>query len=310
MSLVLWIARFKHDLNPNNWVDDVYGVEIQGRMSYYLKYDTLMPLAQVRLLQLWDELNLSHDQLKQLSHALDPEVPVIGLDVDPNAMTATLPAEAKQCRSLREFQSFAGYANWAFNIFPLLKPGLCNIYAKTAGKTQPHAGIFVNSAIVSDLQWMVQHIRVSDGVHFLGSEDWSPADISEDDENHVPWHNIGLWADIPCAAPKDAIFWFEALAACSAVHYVAYNVNYPVKRLVVFSDNTNTVALFNTFHALLAYNLIIKSVVNALLAEDLQLRVGHISGKENIIADALSRGQLDEILKFSPPRDTLGGVKK
>ncbi|KAL6302383.1 hypothetical protein BKA93DRAFT_736957, partial [Sparassis latifolia] len=110
--------------------------------------------------------------------------------------------------------------------------------------------------------------------------------------------------------PKNVIFWYEALAACSAMHYIAYNVHYPVNRLAVFSDNTNTVSLFNMLRALPAYNSIARLAVNAILSENLQLHVGHIPGKENVIADALSCKWLDEVcaqvpgielLEFSPP---------
>jgi len=81
---------------------------------------------------------------------------IIGFEIDPNAMTATLPLESKEkllhhvrsfCntpkggrrRSLKEFQALTGYLNWAFNVFPMLKPGLSNVYAKLTGKTNPHA---------------------------------------------------------------------------------------------------------------------------------------------------------------------------
>jgi hypothetical protein len=37
--------------------------------------------------------------------------------------------------TLREFQQLAGWVNWSFNVFPLLKPALSNVYAKISGKT-------------------------------------------------------------------------------------------------------------------------------------------------------------------------------
>ena len=35
---------------------------------------------------------------------------------------------------LRDFQRIAGHLNWALNVYPFLHPGLCAVYAKTAGK--------------------------------------------------------------------------------------------------------------------------------------------------------------------------------
>ena len=35
---------------------------------------------------------------------------------------------------LRDFRRIAGHLNWALNVYPFLRPGLCVVYAKTAGK--------------------------------------------------------------------------------------------------------------------------------------------------------------------------------
>jgi hypothetical protein len=64
---------------------------------------------------------------------------IIGFEVDPNALSITMPESAKlellsainkfialtpsgknTCHTLHEFQHIAGWSNWAFNVFLLL----------------------------------------------------------------------------------------------------------------------------------------------------------------------------------------------
>jgi hypothetical protein len=71
--------------------------------------------------------------------------------------------------------------------------------------------------------------------------------------------------------------------------------------------------MFNTLSALPAYNEILKAAVDHLLLDvnnPIQLRVVHVSGQLNMIADALSRGELYTVVdnvpdividNFSPP---------
>lgn len=75
-------------------------------------------------------------------------------------------------RTLREFQKLAGWINWSFNVLPLLKPALSNIYAKIGGKSEAHAKIFISKAVVRDLDWFTSHVRISDGVYLFESVDW------------------------------------------------------------------------------------------------------------------------------------------
>ena len=82
-------------------------------------------------------------------------------------------APGETCHTLWEFQQLAGWINWSFNVLPLLKPALSNIYAKIGGKVESHAQIFVSRVIVHDLDWFVLHVNHSDGVYLFEDVDWS-----------------------------------------------------------------------------------------------------------------------------------------
>ena len=72
--------------------------------------------------------------------------------------------------------------------------------------------------------------------------------------------------------------------------------------------------MFNSFSALPAYNEILKAAVDHILMDvdnHIQLRVIHVPGHLNTIADALSRGELHTVVDnvpnividlFSPPQ--------
>ncbi|KII87748.1 hypothetical protein PLICRDRAFT_80609, partial [Plicaturopsis crispa FD-325 SS-3] len=170
------------------YVDDSFGFELADNKTWYCKYDQHYPAKQAALLELFDAINLPHEKKKQEFGAV---LTIIGFEVDPNAMTFTMPADARQKflellwafiaitpsdrrRSLRKFQEVAGYSNWAFNVFPLLKPGLSNLYEKMRGKDRPNAQIHINQAIIADLSWMAHHVARSDGVHVLTTREWGP----------------------------------------------------------------------------------------------------------------------------------------
>ena len=166
MGLVLWIALFVVlILDLFGYIDDNFSFEEEGNVIWYEPYKCYFPAKQTKLLTLWDEIALPHEKPKQ---EYGPVLRIIGFLVDPNLMrvsmeeedkakllqrvtsfTATTPGGTR--RTLREFQQLAGWVNWSFNVFPLLKPALANVYAKMSGKSQPHAKLFVSRAVVLDL---------------------------------------------------------------------------------------------------------------------------------------------------------------
>ena len=354
-ALVNWIAKYTRAIRDlMNYVDDDFAFDISGNNSFYAPYHKAMPARQVRLLELWDELGIPHEERKQLSGEV---LTIIGFEIDPNAMTATLPGDAKELlisqihsfcdlprggrrRSLKEFQSLTGYLNWAFNVFPLLKPGLSSTYAKLSGKTNPHAGIHLNKAIVEELSWIADRVQQARGVFFFGAEPWNIPDLAPAHPDHelvytdasalgmgiwLPWHCQGFFCERPSDAPVGIIFYFEALAVCIGLHQaIAYRSQHgfpAANRIGVYSDNSNTVDIFNSLKALPDYSRILRSAVDLSLCTDahVQFRVEHIAGKENTIADALSRCRFDLVRSLipavqinicQPPQSALGAVGK
>ncbi|KAI6013552.1 hypothetical protein EDC04DRAFT_2579272, partial [Pisolithus marmoratus] len=114
------------------------------------------------------------------------------------------------------------------------------------------------------------------------------------------------------------IFFLEALVVLVAIHQ-AVSLLPSGGCLAIYTDNFNAVSLFNTLAALPEYNWLLLSAVDTLLDRDLDLRVFYIPGKENVVADHLSRGRISDalsispglvVLVFEPPRDALGVARK
>jgi len=104
----------------------------------------------------------------------------------------------------------------------------------------------------------------------------------------------------------------------SALSHVCESVIPNPRRLAILTDSSNTFDMFNSLHALPAYNPILITAVDLLITSGIQLRVFHVPRGSNKVADALSRldvvtaMQLQPglvVTKFSPPRFTLGEVR-
>ena len=338
MGLVLWIAIvIKTLLDLFGYIDDNFSFEEEGKVTWYAPYQCYYPSKQAKLLSLWDEIGLPHEKSKQ---EYAPVLRVIGFMVDPALMrismddsdktkliqhvtdfTATAPGGTR--RTLREFQQLAGWINWSFNVFPLLKPALSNVYAKISGKSESHAKIFVSKAVVRDLEWFVAHVQRSDGVYLFGDVEWGThqADITSFSDACMSGLGFffvhsgeGFQCHVPDSPPKDTIFFFEALAVTSVVDAVTRLPSIPA-RLLIYSDNSNTVDIFHSLRSLPPYNDLLKFTVSLLIKFDISLRVVHVPGVDNGIADALSRFDNTRALaacpgltisSFQPPRVALG----
>lgn len=338
-SLILWIAIYvkliRHLLA---YMDDNFTAELAGSLRWYAKYGRLMPAGQATLLELWDELNISHRDSKQLH---GPRLTIIGFEVGTLAFAFTLPADRKlalldaisqflsspDCRrSLREWQQMVGWCNWALNVAPRLRPALQSSYAKLSRGSKPHARIFINKAVCRDLTWFSNILRDFDGRLFLKSSLWPVDEADLIIFCDASLSGLGFWCPTQLlgfyytlsSTVQRSIFFFESLCVLSALAWAAELPLGP-SRVVIYTDSLNSVQIFGSLAAQDGYNDILMHAVTILLDSRIDLRVLHVAGQLNTIADMLSRGMIQaactavpslRINSFSPPLDLLGAVER
>ena len=340
MGLVLWIAiniKKLHDLFA--YVDDAFSWDFDGNLELYEPYQAFIPEKQYHLLSLWDELGIPHEQSKQV---YGTSLRIIGFEVDVSAMTISMPpkslgelitairsfARPRKRRSLRDFQRIAGWINWGLNVFPLLRPGLCALYEKMRGKTEPRFLLSVSITLCQEFHWLADHMERLPGVNLISSREWAQSDTKIHLYSDACPAGLGFWFPQTlqgfqyATTPTDAsdIFFLEALAVLSALHWYvnSHTVFTPAtNRIVIFTDNENTVNIFNSLHASSKLNPILITAVNLLLSSTTELRVIHVPGATNNTADALSRLDNDRarllspgisITTFIPPQLSKGAV--
>jgi hypothetical protein len=211
-------------------------------------------------------------------------------------------------RSLREFQQLAGWLNWGLNIAPRLRPGLATLYAKMRGKGDAHRKLWISRALIYELSWFTTHFAATSGISLFDSIAWTPADadlVLYTDASatalafYSPIHQRGFILDTSPALIQNSIFFAEALALCAALHW-AVHLQTPPPRLAIYTDSSNTVSMFNSFRADEPYNSLLRCAVDDLVDTNVDLRVFHVSGRNNVVADALSRRRISFLSESHP----------
>jgi len=341
MSLVSWIAKKQWNIELlGTYSDDSFGLDHANNLAWYPPYNKFLPKNQVKLLQLWDKINLPHKKSKQIYGS---SLTIIGIEVDANALSMTMPPDrlrelisaiddfisSNHKFTLHEWQRLAGWINWSFNVFPLLRPCLNNFYAKISGKCTPNKYVRINNAVCMDLTWAARHLDSDKGVCLIHHIHW---DISSADVIiycnacldgmgfWLPDKCVGYYSPVPDNTTDEQIFYFEALCVLSAIHHATDVLQIlSSAKVLIYTDNNNSVSIFNALRCLPHYNPILIDAADVSITSGIHLRVLHIPGELNYIADAISRKNFllahqyvpDIVISsFIPPRLPLGAPKK
>jgi hypothetical protein len=321
-SLVAWIAEeIKKIHYLSDYVDDSSGCGLRKDYLLYGPYGEKFPREQVVLMSLWDELGIPHKRHKQLHGTT---LPIIGITVDAKALTLTLSTEAREtliaellwwCKParkerLRRWYQMGGWLNWALNVYPRIRPALNNFYPKLRGRRDSTSLIWVNNSIREDFTWAVKVLNTLSGVRLLRSVYWSADDATLTifcdacPKGMGFWYpdlNLAFYSETPSYEYPDLIFYFEALCVHSALFDAHRRTVSPgTGRFLIYTDNSNTVDIFSSLRALPPYNHLLKTAVDILSIGDSDLRVLHVSGVDNAVADALSRAEFDRALDLVP----------
>ncbi|KAF6747917.1 hypothetical protein DFP72DRAFT_821139 [Ephemerocybe angulata] len=126
--------------------------------------------------------------------------------------------------------------------------------------------------------------------------------------------NLGFYAPTQDIDAEEYIFFHESLCVLSALLHIDA-VGYQPNHTTIFSDNSNTVDIYNSLKASPRVNPILMAACDVALESCSDFKVLFIPGIENQVADALSRFDFDraraispgiDIQPFTPPRITLG----
>jgi len=319
-SCVAWIAKRVKGINYlGTYVDDSSGCSTKNDLVLYEPYGKLFPRPQATLLGLWDELGIPHKEKKQL---WGESLPIIGIHVDANKLEFTLTKDSrmklseelrcwsteKKREKLRKWFQMGGWFNWALNAYPLLRPALNNFYPKLSGRKDSALQVHINNAIREDFRWAADKLESSSGVLLLKSIHWGLSDATyviycdacpSGMGFWYPGLGIGFVSPTPTHENPLLIFYFEALCVLSAL-YDAHKRSPSGSRILIYTDNSNTVDIFNTLRALPDYNHLLLTAVDILHEGHHDVRVLHVPGVENGVADALSRLQLTRALELVP----------
>ncbi|KIJ43519.1 hypothetical protein M422DRAFT_107813, partial [Sphaerobolus stellatus SS14] len=308
-SLVLWIADHIWDIKDLlAYIDDNFSWEFADETLWYEPYRCYLPRKQGRLLQLWDYLGIPHRQSKQI---FGSAIKIIGYHVNIDTMQVTMEDEDRRllvssvlhfCNSklsrrhtVRDFQRLAGWVNWGLNVEPRLRPGLASVYDKLSGKENLHQLLYVNWSIQRDLRWFAEHFSNGNGIYLIDAIAWEASEADMFVFTDACLIGMGFWSpntsqavycNIPVIRNYRDIFFFEALTVLYVLYWVA-EASPTVSRLAIYYDSSNTVDIFNSLRAQGIYNTLLRLSVDILKSRNLDLRVYHIPGERNNIADAL-----------------------
>lgn len=333
---------------PLGFVDDMFGADVTGLYASVTHPRTgetrRVPIQQARILVAWTIVGMPWEWEKQ--EFAERFLVILGHLFDSVELTITLPHDKKLLFAsavdsflvqrkppLVEWQRLAGYAQWACYTLPFAKFALQPLYDKMAGKSMRRLPIHIDVATKRNLRWFVSELLASPPLSFLDPalDEWtsSDADIvlttdacTNADESDLP--GLGFFVSPQLGAPLHFfhrrtspigdIQLLEGIAVASAIAWVLA-ARPLVKRILVRTDSAPVVYSFDSGSGSSELKDLVWSTYIRLQEKGVDLRVKHIPGVRNTIADDLSRLPIPRLRRlypklssFTPPAWSIGGA--
>ena len=215
----------------------------------------------------------------------------------------------KRSVTLREMQSLTGMLNFACQIMPPARAFSRRLHDLTIGVTRHYHHIKLSQEAKRDLVvWREFLLHYNYKTFFL-------------DYNFLSSHVLKFYTDSAASIGFAGIFknqWFMGhWDPHSKSHNIALLELYPIvlalniwgpslsnKCVLLISDNNAVVHIINSFtskHKLIM--ILLRHLIKVCMTHNIYVRSKHLSGRLNIYADMLSRGQVRQALALDPNLD-------
>lgn len=244
---------------------------------------------------------------------------IYGIEVDSVAMVTRLPDDKvkkivkvlqmfrlKKKVSLRELQSLLGLLNFATSCVVPGRTFLRRLYDLTIGISYPHYKVRLNKGVRADLSMWLSFMQSFNGKCMFLQDNWSNSET------------INLFTDAASTLGFAAVFGKEWLAEMWPDHLKDFHINilelFPVvlaieiwgnkmanHKIMFYSDNMATVNVINNMTSKDPVMMsLVRRLVLSCMQKNILFRSRHVPGKSNLVADHLSRFQLQEAFQCQP----------
>ncbi|KAK4701750.1 hypothetical protein P7C70_g4478, partial [Phenoliferia sp. Uapishka_3] len=248
-------------------------------------------------------------------------------------------AHPKRCPPLKWWRSITGYGSYVCTVVPHARLWLTPLYEKLsfkggAPKNLPHLGVFINKSVIRSLEAIVEELERGEPLSLVdpGLTEWGESDadlvVYTDAclvDKKKSGSGLGFWFDLGgvrhhyYSRPKvryAKIQLAETLTVGAAIECVLKLKIPGLRRLLIRTDSSAAVFAFDSGVSSDTDKLPLRSIVLgsyiATRKSKVDVRVLHVSGSDNDLADRLSRApkhilrsEYPHLRRFRPPTHLL-----
>jgi len=252
----------------------------------------------------------------------EQSLPFLGIQLDTNDMTASLPEDkidkfssiinqflSSKSVTLRQTQSLCGMLNFACQVIAPPRAFSRRLYDLGIGLSKPYYKVRVNSQVKQDLTVWRHFLDHYNGTTLLLDYMWfSNQDLHlfTDASTSIGFGGVfghkwfyGFWSD---SYRGSNIAILELYPICLALHLWAKLLSN--KCLTINSDNMSVVCVLNTFTSKeKSIMVLLRKLALLTMQNNILIRAQHIPGSLNTLTDMLSRDQVAQAKIYAPYLD-------